>query len=200
MEQSRETERHERWRTFVAVPLPEDVHRALGALQRSMPRRAGDVVRWVEPDAIHLTLRFLGGIDPDRVGPISEGLSEAAARSARFTLKLDGPGAFPSLRRPRVLWVGLSGETDRLKQLHGRVEGALVRAGFDPEDRGFQPHLTVGRIRERAPRGAEWQAGEAFGRLNPGAAGFEASRVVLFRSHLHSTGARYEELFSAPLQ
>jgi 2'-5' RNA ligase len=198
--QDRARVRPERWRTFVAVPLSEDVHRALGALRRSMPRRASDLVRWLEPSSIHLTLHFLGSIDPDQVGQISEGLGEAAARSGRFTLKLDGPGGFPSLRRPRVLWVGLSGETNRLKQLHGRVEGAVLKAGFDPEERGFQPHLTVGRIQERAPRGADWQAGEAFGRLNPFAADFEASRVVLFRSHLHSTGARYEELFSAPLR
>ena len=189
------------WRTFVAVPLPSETLGALRALSDKMPRVARDSVRWIDADGIHLTLRFLGGIEPDRVPQISESLLGAAAQSGRFALRLGGLGAFPSLDRPRVFWVGLDGELDRLKRLHARVEGALSRVGVEPEARDFEPHLTVGRMRNGIAQHLARRAGYAFARakLPMPALEFTVASITLFRSHLSDTGARYEALSEAPL-
>ena len=195
-----EIRKHRRWRTFVAIPLPEHVKRSLFSPRRSMPLRAAHAVRWSEPDAIHLTLRFLGDVNPRMIDEISKSLAIAANSSGKFKLKIGSPGGFPSVYSPRVLWVGISGETTRLKQLHGRIEGALLGTGFMPENRQFQPHLTIGRIQSHAPRGLDSLVGNYFRKLKFDGDSFRVSRIVLFRSHLHSTGARYEELFSAQLK
>jgi len=150
---------------------------------------------------MHLTLRFLGDVDPEIVPAITAQLADAARKSGRFTLTLGAVGAFPSLRQPRVLWVGLTGEIQRLRLLHSRVEGALSQVGFPPEKRPFGPHLTVGRIRQAdGPRLARG-AGVAFGRVilpePPPAIAVES--VALLRSHLKPSGVEYERLFEARL-
>ncbi len=101
----------EKWRTFVAIALPADVRKALSELRVQMGPQEADSVRWTRAEGIHLTLRFLGDIDVDLIPAISERLSDAAAKSGPFALGVAGVGAFPSLRRPRVFWAGLSGET-----------------------------------------------------------------------------------------
>ena len=161
-----EVTRKQRWRTFVAIPLPEHIKRSLSSYQRSMPRRAARDVRWAEPNAIHLTLRFLGDVNPIKIDEISKSLSLAANSSGKFKLKIGRPGGFPSVYSPRVLWVGIAGETTRLKQLHGRIEGAVLSTGFLPENRRFEPHLTIGRIQSRAPRGSDSVVGNYFRKLN----------------------------------
>lgn len=190
-----------RWRLFVALPLPGDVQRHLGAVQSAFPGRASRAVRWLEPTGIHLTLRFLGDTDPQQVSGISAALSEAASQTAKFWVYLGGPGAFPSLRRPRVLWMGVSGETQRLKRLQARVEGALSKMGIKAEHRPFHPHLTVGRIQRETPPPREREAGEAFSKIavpDPPPA-IPVQSVVLYRSHLSREGAWYEALSEAPL-
>ncbi len=125
----------EKWRTFVAIDLPADVRSALFGLRSQMSRQEAGPVRWTRPEGIHLTLSFLGDVDSALIPAISGRISDAAAKSGPFTLRLGNVGAFPSLRRPRVFWIGLSGETDRLKLLHSRVQGALSQVGFAPFDR-----------------------------------------------------------------
>ena len=191
----------EKWRTFVAIELPGDLTNALSELRSQMPPQEAGAVRWIRPEGIHLTLSFLGDVDADLIPAISERLSDAAGKSGPFTLDLAGVGAFPSLRRPRVFWVGLSGETDRLRSLHSRVQGALSHVGFAPERRRFDPHLTVGRIRRDSRPEDARPAGAAFGRvtLPQPAPSIPVDSTVLFRSHLKPGGAEYERLFEAPL-
>ena len=191
----------ERWRAFVAVDLPGHVKEALSALQARMPPMEARCVRWVRAGGIHLTLCFLGDVDAGLVPAISEQVSAATAQSGPFTLALADVGAFPSLGRPRVFWVGLSGETERLRLLQSRVEGALTRVGYRPERRPFDPHLTVGRVRREARPDEARRAGQAFGGLSvpDPAPTFRADSVVLFRSHLGPGGAEYERLFQARL-
>lgn len=191
----------EKWRTFVAIPLPADVRKALSELHVQMRPQEAAAVRWTRAEGIHLTLSFLGDVDVDLIPAISERLSDAAAKSGPFALGVAGVGAFPSLRRPRVFWAGLSGETDRLRSLHSRVQGGLSHVGFVPERRRFDPHLTLGRIRQdRRPEDARW-AGVAFGgvTLPERALAIPVDSIVLFRSHLKPGGAEYERLFEAPL-
>ena len=191
----------EKWRTFVAIDLPADVRRALSGLRFQMSQQEADPVRWLRAEGIHLTLSFLGDVDVALIPAISARLSDAAAKSGPFALRLANVGAFPSLRRPRVFWVGLSGETDRLRLLHSRVQGALSQVGFAPERRRFDPHLTVGRIRQDSRPEDPRLAGEAFSRVMvPGpATPIPVDAIMLFRSHLRPAGAEYERLHEAPL-
>jgi 2'-5' RNA ligase len=132
-------------RTFVAVPLPAECRKVLEEIQSRL-RSSGADVRWVAPSSIHITLKFLGEIDPALVPRLAEALRSESAMQTKFSLRLQGLGGFPNLGSPRVIWCGLEGEVRQLQQLQARVEQACASLGFAPEGRGFQPHLTLGRV------------------------------------------------------
>ncbi len=143
-------------RLFVAVDLPTGWKDALGELQERMRRaietelsRSPPKVRWVRPEGIHLTLKFLGEVDPGRVGGIREALATAVPSPPALRLSLGGAGAFRDRRAPRVILATVSGETERLEELAQRVDLAMNSAGFERERRGFQPHLTLARMPRR---------------------------------------------------
>lgn len=151
----------------------------------------------MSPENLHITLRFLGEVDDTRVAELGGVLDEAAAGVSRFDLGIRGLGAFPTLTRPRVIWVGAGEGADALRTLAGRVESALARVGVPPEDRPFSGHVTLGRIREprRDPALAATlatQAGTHFGTLT-------VDRVCLMRSDLSPRGAHYTEIAAALL-
>lgn len=131
-------------RTFVAVPLPQECQSLLAELQGKM-RPLGADVRWVAVPSIHLTLKFLGEIDPALVPKLADSLKNSAGELP-FKLHLHGLGGFPGLRSPRVIWCGIEGDTDRLIVLQEKVERACADLGFPPENRPFHPHLTLGRV------------------------------------------------------
>jgi len=186
---------------FIAADLPPEAKAALTGTARDVPEFLRPNVRWSRADMMHLTLRFIGDTAQDRVEAIKECMTDAATRSGRFTLRLDDTGAFPDLRRPKVLWVGIKGEVDRLKMLHARLEGALAQIGIEPEDRRYNPHLTVGRLQREVPPFAAGQVGQAFAhvRLPDPRPGLPVDSLVLYRSRLMVDGPRYEELARAPL-
>jgi 2'-5' RNA ligase len=182
-------------RAFIAVAIdPRVVDQVATAMSRLKPQIAG--VRWVAPDNFHLTLKFLGGIDEAVISPIGDVLRAPLRLFPRFTINVKGLGVFPGPRRPRVLWVGLTG--DGLAPLASRVESALQPLGFTPENRKFTPHLTIGRWREALPASAslaleleKWQAHE-FGK-------FTVESVKLMQSVLKPDGASYRDLIEFPL-
>ena len=106
-------------------------------------------MRWVAIPSIHLTLKFLGEVDPEVISGLCALLSESAKSERRFELRLHGLGCFPNARNPRVVWCGIDGETDSLLRLQRIVESACAKLGFAPEDRTFRPHLTLGRVQGR---------------------------------------------------
>ncbi len=193
--------RPERWRTFVAIPLPPEIQTALAGLQRRLAPHHADTIRWVEPKSIHVTLRFLGGIDPEVAPDIAREIEAAAASTGRFQLRMAGTGTFPARGRPKVVWVGIEGEVKRLERLRARVEGALSRVGFEPEERPFLPHVTIGRIKQEVGPPNDWRAGQAFQRLNlvGPALEYAVDRVTLFRSHMDNKGVTYEALSESRL-
>ncbi len=130
-------------RTFIAVPLPEICRETLEKMQRPM-RSLGAEVRWTSIPSIHLTLKFLGEIDPALVPGLASAIRSIPA--APFGLCLRGLGAFPDLRNPRVVWCGVQGEVRALESLQSEVESACERLGFARENRPFHPHLTLGRV------------------------------------------------------
>lgn len=132
-------------RTFIAVPLPPECQRMLEQIQGRL-RAAGADVRWVSISSIHLTLKFLGEIDPVILPQLTESLRGASAPEPGFSLRLRGLGGFPNLRNPRIIWCGVEGEIAQLQQLQTKVEQACSHLGFAPEQREFHPHLTLGRV------------------------------------------------------
>lgn len=148
-------------RLFIAVELPHPARAALAAVRQRLAGvwPEGDV-RWTQTDNIHLTLRFLGDTEGDRVGPLGSALDEVAAQVRPLALALGPVGAFPDARRPRVIWVGLEGESlAALGRLQKAVERRVRDLGWAREPRPFHPHLTLGRVspgRGRPPAG--WAA------------------------------------------
>jgi 2'-5' RNA ligase len=188
-------------RCFIAVELPEEVKAGLKDIQAQLKSGGSALVKWVDPYSVHLTLKFLGGVDGAKISPITAAMEEAAQGIAPFSLKVEGLGAFPNLRRVQVVWVGVSGEVDRLAHLQQRLEAGLAQLGFAPENRRFTPHLTLARVRDRASLAER----EGLGQLIAGAK-FEAAHsfpvdtVSLMKSQLTREGAIYSRLSAAELK
>ncbi|MFP4394117.1 MAG: RNA 2',3'-cyclic phosphodiesterase [Anaerolineales bacterium] len=180
-------------RTFIALPLSEEITRQLGEIQSVLSRRCPHrSVRWVEPERIHLTLFFLGDIVLALRPQVEEALGVVARNVAPFTFEAAGLGAFPRMSRPRVLWVGIEDPTRRLALLHQAVNDAMEAVGFERETRPFSPHLTLGRVRRGASRRDVQQVGEIVQETEVGRLGeAPVSEMIFFRSILKSTGAEY---------
>lgn len=147
-------------RAFIASQLPDDVKDALGEVARALAGRVPHgAVRWVRPQQMHLTLNFLGNTPIDKLPVIMEAMDLAAGKRAPFAMRLDDVGCFPNARRPRVIWVGLSGGTKQLAALKSGLDERLAPLGWPPENRPFRAHLTLGRVKdERGAQDVEWTA------------------------------------------
>lgn len=136
-------------RAFIAIDVPDDVGKSLEEARRLLAIKLPQGgVRWVKVSNIHLTLRFLGNVSRDKISALSEGLDDLAAGNAPFSLDLDALGCFPNPQRPRIVWVGMEGDTDRLNSLYSAVELMLLPLGWDLEGRKYHPHLTLGRVKD----------------------------------------------------
>ena len=133
-------------RTFLAITLPDRLRAELATLQDQL-RATHAEVTWVEPAHLHLTLKFLGEMAEERLSELVGALTTTVSAIPRFALSADGIGTFPTERHPRVIWVGLGRDLERLGQLARAVEAACVRLGFPAETRPFAAHVTLGRVR-----------------------------------------------------
>lgn len=173
-------------RLFVAIDLPEEIKASLSQLSGAVPG-----ARWVAPSEIHLTLRFIGDVDPQRVEKIKKEL--AAIQFGSFPLRVAGVGHFPARGYPRVLWVGLEPRPE-LMSLQQRIERALQQAGVPPEERPFSPHITLARLKETQPAAvAGFESLHRALEYPP----FQAREYVLYFSVLTPKGAihRKEEVY-----
>src|SRR6266436_185964 len=158
-----------RVRTFIALDLGKPIRDRLVSLQENMAR-AGANVKWVEPENMHLTLLFLGEVDQRDLVPICRAVEIAAQERPAFPLAIAGAGAFPNLRRPRILWVGVGQGVQEVCGLHDAIETPLLELGcYRREERKYTPHVTLGRV--KSDRGTDelaaalarktgWQGGE----------------------------------------
>lgn len=197
-------------RTFIAIPVSEETRRALGRLAEEGKRAGGDV-KWVDPALIHLTLRFLGDVEEARIPAVVDALQRAGGAAVPFELRIAGVGAFPNVRRPRVLWAGaeetggasmLEGSSGKasllvLRGLAAAVEEACRRLEFGSADHPFSPHLTMARVKspkglERLSGVLERHAGDEFGTERIGA-------FRLVKSDLRPQGPVYTPLAEIPL-
>jgi 2'-5' RNA ligase len=188
-------------RSFVAVELTDAVRQALAGVQRDLKAQAPPgAVRWTRPDSIHLTLQFLGDVPPDQVEAVAGALRAACAGRVPFVFELAGAGVFPNLHRPRVVWVGVVEPSGALGTLQQRVVQALTPLGFSPGERGFTPHLTIGRAaRDAGPRDLA-ALGALVARAGIGSLGRVAvDHVNLMKSDLKPDGAVYTPLAIIPL-
>ena len=187
-------------RAFIAIELPDSVKAVLSRLQEDLRRGNQHPVKWVGPEGMHLTLKFLGNVAAPAIPDIASAVSASAEPTTPFELGLGRVGAFPNLRAPRVVWVAVEGETTTLAALQERVERALLPLGFEPEKRAFSAHLTLGRVRERASPADRRRLGEVVASLaieHP--ARFEVRSISLMRSTLAREGAIYDRLHEAAL-
>ncbi|HEX8851402.1 MAG TPA: RNA 2',3'-cyclic phosphodiesterase [Gemmatimonadaceae bacterium] len=183
-------------RLFLAINLPDDARAALDREARPL-REAAPGLKWVAPERVHLTVRFLGEQPLERLAAIRGAVDEATARHGEVQLALGGLGAFPNFRRARVVWLGVAPDP-RLELLHHDVEDACVRLGFEPEGRPFRPHVTLARV----PQGARE---EELRGLHRRVRSFHFEQVIevpsvdLMVSELSPDGPRYRILHTSPL-
>jgi RNA 2',3'-cyclic 3'-phosphodiesterase len=181
-------------RLFIAINLPDEWKETLSKPMESIAW-IGKGVHWVEPKGMHLTLKFLGDVEREQVDTLTDALKPIAEVNPGFHVRIAGTGAFPSPRRPRVFWAGISAPEELLHLQH-RIDEATQLLGFPAEDREFKPHLTVARIKD--PLGKK-RITDAFLRFKIRSEPFHVECFSLMRSHLKSDGARYEELVNFPL-
>ncbi len=182
-------------RSFIAIDLPGLVRRRIETLVDEF-RESDAQVGWVRVEGIHLTLKFLGNVAPELIEQIQPVLADIASQTAPIRIEPAGCGAFPTIKSPRVVWVGLGGQIGPLAELAQRVETAMVPYGFEPEGRPFKPHLTLGRVKGKQRLQALQEI--LFAHRDFTAEPFDATEVVLYKSDLRPDGARYAPLFKAP--
>lgn len=189
-------------RLFIALELPSPVRAAAWEVAQRLGQSGADV-KWVARDNLHVTLKFLGEVDQGLLGDLGAALDAACAGVAAFNLRLGEVGAFPKPGRPRVIWLGLAGEVDRLAALAAKVQERVEPLGFEPEPRAFKSHLTIGRVRQ--PRGRKAApppaalVRELAARQGEQGPAFIADRVVLMHSTLKPTGAVYRPVHQVTL-
>lgn len=190
-------------RTFLAVTLPPLEREVLAEIIASLePERAW--LKLVEPDSLHITLRFLGPVVPARIERVDAAATSAAALTQPFTLTIAGVGAFPNERMPRALWAGMADNNglDVLTDLARKVDDALFAEGFERESRAFSPHITLARTRDRITAADRERVAGALRRLRTRdmpARSFKVRDVIVMRSDPGPSGPRYTPMLTAPL-
>ena len=189
-----------RVRFFIAIPVPRAGIEALEEAVKNLGPEIGKSVRWVRPESVHLTLKFMGDIPGEMVERVLEALPPVAARFSPIDLSISGLGVFPNPRRPRVLWAGVHGDLETLSSLQLAIDDAVGKLGLPKEQRAFSPHLTLGRVRRDVAEGQLRRIGQAVaaGELT-GAPSWTADAVNLMRTELDPAGSRHYLVGSAPI-
>lgn len=177
-------------RLFIAAPLDDSVRANLARVGTAAQPRS---VTWVRPDNMHLTLAFLGEVEEHRVLDAEDATYAATEGFLEpLTLVAQGLGAFPSERKAKVLWAGLTGDVPALKQLQAALAAELRTAGFRLDDKRFRPHITLARFRSPQPMPDRLPRLQVFGE-------WQVSELQIIESHLHRSGARYVVRADVPL-
>jgi len=181
-------------RTFVAIELPEEIRREIGKVQDMLKKdEEPSRIKWVEVENIHLTLKFLGELSAERVQDLSRGVEEALVGYSPFPISFKEIGAFPNWGRARVIWIGVEEGKEGVTRIQRKIEDSLARLQFEPEERSFQPHITIGRVKEG--RGILKNPGVVF-KSEP----FPVGHVSIMKSTLTPKGPIYERIRVVPLK
>jgi len=179
-------------RSFLAFELPREIEEIVARTSLEM-RGYGLDVRWVRPANIHLTIVFMGDVEPGRLAPIMSALEPVCKKQRPFQVALKGTGVFPNRRRPNVIWIGLQGDVEEMSQFRDLLQGQLAPFGVQREERSFRPHLTLGRFRRGSgPGGGLDRALSRFAELGSPVCALKG--MTLFRSDLKPDGPVYTRL------
>lgn len=181
-------------RTFIAVEVPPALRHKLAQVQDRL-KQSGARVRWVPPENIHLTLKFMGSVDEELIDDIIAVMREAVLALGAWTAEVKGVGSFPSKRRPRVVWVAVADEDGKLDDIHRKLEEGLRRLGVQEESRRYHPHLTLGRVKSDTL--GLVQAIDSLKEAQVGLLPVES--LTLFRSDLRPEGALYTPVGKAAI-
>ncbi|PKM83128.1 MAG: RNA 2',3'-cyclic phosphodiesterase [Firmicutes bacterium HGW-Firmicutes-14] len=185
----------EKYRCFVAFDLPGPAKEYLSEIQEKL-KQWPYKVKWVEKKNFHLTLKFLGDITANQVTVLESGLREAFSRCPGGLISTAAPGAFPTVRNPKVIWMGITDPDRVLYELWSVVEKEAVRQGFPAENRSFSPHLTLGRVRERSGPGLDG----LIEKIDFPEKSIPVTEIKLMKSRLSHSGPEYSCLNSFILQ
>ena len=187
-------------RAFIAVEIPLELRKAVCEATAPLQKGIGSAVRWVPMENMHLTLKFLGDVSPANVEMLSQMLRAEADLFQCFDLRLSGLGSFPNLKRPRVIYIGIQ-SPPTIEALQRGIESASRRLGYESEERGFSPHLTIGRVRQNVTATEQQTIRRALEETRIDSLGTaRVDSVHLYKSDLKPTGSVYTRLYSAPLK
>jgi 2'-5' RNA ligase len=188
------------FRAFVAMHLSDDLRLAVSCLQNELREELAKAgVKWTRVDQIHLTLKFLGDVEAAAIGELTLALHRACAGHDLFHLRLEQLGCFPELRSPRIIWLGLGGETERLRSLQTRIEQETAPFTGHEDERSFHPHLTLARVRHVSPPERSHVAQVLEAKQATALGDWTVREVVLMKSVLSSAGPTYTPLAVIPL-
>ncbi len=186
-------------RTFIAIQIPENIRQAIVREISPLKKLGGRGIRWVDSQNIHLTLKFLGEISPANVELLTQTLQAEAGLHQPFEVQVGQMGAFPTAKRPRVIWIGLEAPPALSRLQHG-IESATAKLGYATDEKPFSPHLTIGRIRDQISPTDLQTIRTTLGNNVVGALGtFQVRQIDLMRSDLRPNGPIYSLLATAPL-
>ncbi len=185
----------EKLRLFIAIELPPEVKAGIKKVQDSLKSGHQQTAKWVDPESIHLTLKFLGYVESEKVEKITRCTRIAAVENRAFSLEIKSAGAFPTLTRPQVVWIGLAGAIEQLQKLQKDLESRVSPLGFPPENRPFTPHLTLARVRDTATLIERQKLGEKVAQTGSlSGLIISVNSISLMRSQLTPRGAIYTRL------
>ncbi len=178
-------------RAFIAIPLPEFISTQICDIQKRL-KSYRLPVRWVRPENVHLTLKFLGEISLSTIDGITEIIKDTVRDCSPLILFTKGLGVFPGIKKPRVLWIGISGDIKPLSEIQANLEKNLEKKGFPKENRSFKSHLTLGRVKGNIHPEDLFDTLRSFSDFS--SEPFEAKELVLYKSELKPSGALYTKL------
>ncbi|MBP3959093.1 RNA 2',3'-cyclic phosphodiesterase [Gemmata sp. G18] len=186
-----------RTRTFIGIDIGDAIRGSAVALQKELTKISAGV-KWTAPESMHITLLFLGEVDDRELHPVCKAVKAVAAGEAPFSLRVSGVGAFPNPRRPKVLWGGVTDGAEPLQRLYTALEEEMLELGcYRTEERGYTPHLTLGRINSpedgvalvaELPKRMAWQGGRV-----------AVGEVIVYSSEMDRDGPVYTVMGRAPL-
>lgn len=187
-------------RLFVACEVPDEVQTAIGGITDRLRGYSGTAVRWVKPNGVHVTMKFLGEVPQKKLPAIKMALGEAVMRHSPFTLEFSNLGLFGGREGLRVMWVAIAGDVLRLEALVRDVNLALSVVGFEPDRRPFRPHLTLGRVKDEVSTRDRAMIEVATGKIEVPTVSWRTSQISLMRSRIGPGGAAYDVVATFPLR
>lgn len=187
-------------RLFIACEVPDEVKENIGTLITNLKARSATDVRWIKPEGVHITLKFLGETPVKKLPAIKLAIQEAVVGHSPFELEFSNIGTFGGREGLRIMWVGIAGDVLRLEALVRAVNAALSVVGFEPERRPFRPHLTLGRVKDEIATRRRAEIEVAVGKMDVPPTAWRTAQVSLMRSRITTGGAFYDVLATFPLR